>query len=131
MAVATRKRWLMWRRSFSTTARTSESDRVVGLDLVRTAEVRPSIRIEAYPKDAEGLDVTAGFGRLSVDGDRYELQGLPAGRYGLLIGPSYELEELSKDEAIVPHIYLPEVVVAEGQVVMRDITLPSVRNVSI
>src|SRR6185436_4271775 len=43
------------------------------------------IDVTAYPLDDAGLDVTASYGKVTIEGDRYRIERLPAGRYALLL----------------------------------------------
>jgi protocatechuate 3,4-dioxygenase beta subunit len=85
------------------------------------------IDVTAYPDDPAGLDVTAAFGKVTIEGDRYRIERLPAGRYALLVAT----EAVRPNGNCVAPLYIPDVVVADGAHLERDLELQPGRLVKL
>jgi hypothetical protein len=64
---------------------------------------------------------------VTIEGDRYRIEGLPAGRYALLVAT----EASQPNGHCVAPLYVPDVVVADGQRVQRDLLLQPGRLVKL
>jgi hypothetical protein len=103
---------------------------LLGVDPVRLSGGGQAVQLYAFPREAAGLDVSTWYGDAHTNGATFILTGLPAGHYGVLIGPADSIEYMSgKVETPLPYCFVPDVAVADGQSVVHDVVVPPLRNV--